>query len=87
MDLRIVLILVLGICIGFILGIEKKKNEDRNQKVTGVVQIDHQTGLCRFFITDTTLSDPKCKKIIFSVEHDAKITEQDMIDSQQKQSL
>ena len=87
MDLHLVLILVLGICIGFILGMEKQKLNDRNQKVTGVVQIDHKTGLCRFFITDTTLSDPKCQKIIFSVEHNAKITEQDMIDSQQKQSL
>jgi hypothetical protein len=87
MGLYCSLILTLGVFLGFILGTEKQKINENKKKVTGVVQIDHETGLCRFFITDATLSDPKCEKIIFLVEHDAKITEQDMIDSHQKQGI
>ena len=83
MDLICLLFFILGIIVGMII----LKIITNSRTVTGVVQIDHETGLCRFKITNETLSDTKCQKVIFDVQHDAKISDEDFENSQQKQRL
>lgn len=78
MDLISVLILLIGVTIGILLS---KIIRDIHT-VTGVVQIDHKSGLCRFCINRNDLSNPKCRKVIFSVEHNAKITDEEYENSQ-----
>ena len=55
MDLICLLFFILGIIVGIII----LKIIINSKIVTGVVQIDHETGLCRFKITNETLSNPK----------------------------
>ena len=83
MDLICLLFFILGIIVGMII----LKIITNSRIVTGVVQIDHETGLCRFKITNETLSNPKCQRVIFDVQHDAKISDEDCENSQQKQRL
>lgn len=78
MDLICLLFFILGIIVGMII----LKIITNSRTVTGVVQIDHETGLCRFKITNETLSSPKCQKVIFDVQHDAKISDEDFENSQ-----
>ena len=78
MDLICLLFFILGIIMGMII----LKIITNSITVTGVVQIDHETGLCRFTITNETLSNPKCQKAIFDVQHDAKISDEDFENSQ-----
>lgn len=78
MDLICLLFFILGIIVGMII----LKIITNSRTVTGVVQIDHETGLCRFKITNETLSNPKCQKVIFDVHHDAKISDEDFENSQ-----
>lgn len=78
MDLISALFFILGIVLGILIN-----NILRNKRtVTGVVQIDHETGLCRFCVEREDLSNPNCRMVIFTVQHDAKITEQDLENSQ-----
>ena len=78
MDLICLLFFILGIIVGMII----LKIITNSRTVTGVVQIDHETGLCRFKITNETLSNHKCQKVIFNVQHDAKISDEDFENSQ-----
>ncbi len=77
MDFMYIILLVVGILIG----IRIRSVMNRNERVVGVVQIDHETGLCRFLITKEQLSDLKCNKVLFTVEHNAVITDDDYIDN------
>ena len=72
-------VILLGV--GILIGIRIRSVMNRNEKVVGVVQIDHETGLCRFLVTKEQLSDLNCRKVTFNVEHDAVITDDDYIDN------
>lgn len=74
-------------CLGSAFGVIFRAIWDDRKKVTGVVQIDHNSGLCRFCVTNEQLSNPKCKKVVFIIEHDAVITDDDYVNSQEKQGL
>lgn len=79
---------IITLCIGILFGVIFKSAMENKEKVTGVVQIDHNSGLCRFKITNEELSNPKCKKVQFIVDHNATITEDDYFgNSQEKQGL
>lgn len=69
-------------CLGSAFGVIFRAIWDDRKKVTGVVQIDHNSGLCRISVRDEQLSNSKCKKVIFIVEHDAVITDKDYENSQ-----
>lgn len=74
--------------LGFIIGRILIKIANNRIQVTGVVQIDHQSGLCRFRVENETLSDLKCKKVVFRVDHNAIINEDTVFtNSQEKQGL
>lgn len=74
--------------LGFIIGQILIKISVGKERVTGVVQIDHSSGLCRFRVEDETLSDLKCKKVVFRVDHNAIINEDTVFNnSQEKQVL
>lgn len=74
--------------LGFIIGRILIKITNNRMQVTGVVQIDHQTGLCRFRVENEDLSNPKCKEVVFRVDHNAIINEDTIFDnSQEKQGL
>ena len=83
MEIKIILLFIAGIIIGMM----TQHDLEKRHTVIGVVQIDHETGLCRFWITKDDLSNPKCKRVVCEVQHDAKITEQDLENSQEKQGL
>lgn len=76
-DYSIVLLLM-----GIIIGIVVRKIIEKRHKVIGVVQVDHETGLCKFCITSEDLANIKCKKVLLNVDHNAIITEQELEDSQ-----
>ena len=78
MDLICLLFFILVVIVGTII----LKIVNNSRIVTGIVQIDHETGLCRFKITNETLSNPKCQRVIFDVQHDAKISDEDFENSQ-----
>ncbi len=79
---------VILLVVGILIGIRIRSVMSRNEKVVGVVQIDHETGLCRFSVTKEQLSDLKCNKVVFTVEHNAVITDDDYIEnSWEKQRL
>lgn len=71
MGIIAVILVIFGVLIGLTISYMRQSNE----RVTGVVQIDHNSGLCRFKVTNDTLSDLKIKKVLFYVEHDAVIND------------
>ena len=71
----IIYIIILGI--GVFIGIGIRSHIGRDEMAIGVVQIDHETGLCRFLVDKDTLSDIHCRKVVFKVEHDAVIEHED----------
>lgn len=71
----VIYIIILGI--GVFIGIGIRSHIGRDEKVVGVVQIDHETGLCRFLVEKDNLSNPNCRKVVFKVEHDAVILNDD----------
>ena len=65
---------VLYVIGGMILGIVLMKILNRESGVYGVIDIEEESGLCRFRIEDYGLVDKKVKKAIFIINHDVKIS-------------
>lgn len=61
---------VIGWLIGYIVAlIRLTKNQ-----IHGVIEVDHNTGMCRVRIASDGLQDKTCKTATFVVEHDAMIS-------------
>lgn len=61
---------VIGWLIGYIVAlIRLTKNQ-----IHGVIEVDHDTGMCRVRIASDGLQDKTCKTATFVVEHDAMIS-------------
>ncbi len=82
------LVPIIFFILGFVIGRIAIKIAINRISVTGVVQIDHQSGLCRFRVENENLSNLNCKKVVFRVDHNAIINEDTIFnDSQEKQGL
>ena len=73
MEIVFIVVFVFGIILGFIIRYDMEKLT----KVVGTVDIDHNTDLCRFFITSDELSNKKCRKVLLIVNHDAEIPDEE----------
>lgn len=47
-----------------------------SSSATGTISVDHESGLCRFFISSNDLSKKNCKKAVFIVDHNAIIRDE-----------
>ena len=63
-----------GAVLGAIIGSILEKIFMKNTKTHGVIEVDHNTEMCKVRITSSDLSDRKTKKAIFVVNHDVKIS-------------
>lgn len=60
---------LLGIITGISLTVIFYIFKDKNQKISGVIEVDIQSNLCKFHLTTTELSNLKTKKAMFKVVH------------------
>lgn len=58
-----------GVVIGIVLTMIFK----RRYKTYGIIEVDHQSELCKVRLTSNELQDRKTTKVIFDVKHDATI--------------
>ena len=65
------ILLVIG---GVFLGIVLTKIFNREPTAYGVIDVEEESGLCRFRINDDKLIDKRVKKATFIVNHDAIIS-------------
>jgi len=65
--------LVGGIIIGVIIMVIKLRNE----KIHGIVHVDHKTEQCIFSITSDQLVDRKKKIAVFVINHNAEISREE----------
>ena len=70
-------IYIIVFIIGVLVGIWIRSHIITDRKAIGVVQIDHNTGLCRFVVERDDLSNKKCNKAVFNIEHNAIIKNDD----------
>ena len=68
------LFLIGGMIIGIVFTLLVTKRES---KIYGIVDIDHNSGLCRFHITSSELSDRRNTKAIFRINHNAAISREE----------
>ena len=66
--------------VGIIVGVVFMAFRQRNEKIHGIVHVDHETENCIFSLTSDQLADRKKKIAVFVINHDAEI-------SREKQSL
>lgn len=52
---------------------------EKRNKIHGVIDVDHHTNQCKIRITSEELANPKTKKVIFAVNHDAVISREEQI--------
>lgn len=64
---------------GVLLGVFAEKIYENHMKTHGVIEVDHDTEQCKIHITSDELSNRKTKKVIFIVNHDAKISREEQI--------
>lgn len=65
---------ILWVIGGVILGIIITKIIDRKSVEYGVIDVEEETGLCRFRISDNRLVDKRVKRAVFSVNHNVYIS-------------
>lgn len=65
---------VLYVIGGVVLGIILTKMFNRLTTIYGVIDVEEESGLCRFRINDYGLVDKKVKKATFVVNHDVYIS-------------
>ena len=75
MDFVSFILLGLGILIGFWI----RSTVQRKVEIIGSIQIDHDTGLCKFSVTKENLSDLRCQQVIFNVDHNAVVIDDEYI--------
>lgn len=68
-----VVTLIVGILIGIVISVISTKEE----KIYGVIEIDHHSQQCRSRITSDELLDRKTTKAVFEVTHDAIISQEE----------
>lgn len=71
--------LILGIIIGVILSIIFINIKNRYSIITGVIEVDIQSNLCKFHITSSELSNLKTKKAMFKVIHNVDLSREEQI--------
>lgn len=49
----------------------------RNEKIYGIIEVDHDSGMCGVRITSDELSDYKSKKAVFEIKHDGVISREE----------
>lgn len=59
----------LGIIVGIALSVIFVNIKNRHLKITGLIEVDIQSNLCKFHINGPELSNIKTKKVIFNVIH------------------
>lgn len=62
---------------GVIIGLIIAKIFRDNERIHGVVHVDHETEQCVFSLTSNDLSDRKKKIAVFVINHDAKISREE----------
>ena len=67
------LIFIGGVALGIII-VTLFKQKD---KIYGIIEVDHNTEMCKFRITSNELSDRKNKKAMFIIEHEANISREE----------
>ena len=65
---------ILLIAGGVLLGVILTKIFSRRSAAYGVIDVEEETGLCRFRINDDRLVDKRVKKATFIVNHDVYIS-------------
>lgn len=68
---------ILLIIIGIIIGIIFEKFRDAMITEIGTIDVDHETGLCKLNVTSDQINNVNTKKVIFTVNHDAKISREE----------
>ena len=68
------LIFIFGLIIGILLSIIYYKRKT----ISGIVNIDHTNGLCKFQVANDLLQNKTKKSVIFIINHDAKIREENI---------
>ena len=68
---------ILYVIVGIIVGIAIHKVFDIFTSIVGLIEVDHNTGLCNIRITSDELSDVKNKKAIFKLNHNAIISREE----------
>lgn len=59
--------------IGIIIGIIFMVLKNKIKQTQGIIQVDEKKNLCRILVTSADLSNFKCKKVLFKVEHNIDI--------------
>lgn len=62
---------------GIIVGIVFMIIKQRNEKIHGIVHVDHKTESCIFSITSDQLTDRKKKTAVFIINHNAEISREE----------
>ena len=65
---------ILLVLVGVIIGIVLTKLFKRDNTIYGTIDVEEESGLCRFRINDGGLIDRKVKKATFLINHDAIIS-------------
>ena len=65
---------IIMLTIGVIFGIIATKLFTKENKIYGVIEVDHDTQQCRFRITSDELANRTNKKAVFVIEHDVHIS-------------
>lgn len=60
---------LLGIALGYIL----KIIVDNRKTIVGEIDVDHNTEQCLIKITSNDLANRRCKKVVMTVNHNARI--------------
>ena len=70
---------VIFLIVGFTSGLIVSFIFRRKEKVYGSIDVDPITGLCRFRLSSDELANPKKKRAIFIVTHDAEISRDEQL--------
>ena len=69
--------LVLAVIGGAIGGIIYQIIRTNKHRICGFIDVDHTNGMCKVRITSDELDNRKVKKVVFNVNHDAKISREE----------
>jgi hypothetical protein len=64
---------MIGIIVGIVFMVFRQKNE----KIHGIVHVDHETESCIFSITSDQLADTSKKRAVFFINHNAQISREE----------
>ena len=63
--------------VGLLIGIGFMWFKQNNEKIHGIVHVDHESESCAFSITSGQLADRSKKIAVFVINHDAKLSREE----------